>query len=72
MFQVEIFLLVTTFSVTLGYQRFRGPCCLNLCNVGILPQHYTGSPSRRSRLEGQFLLTATGNYVKHCLNIHSY
>jgi hypothetical protein len=28
-FQVEVFLVVTPCSVVVGYQRFRGPCCLS-------------------------------------------
>jgi hypothetical protein len=30
MFQVEVFWFVTPCSVVVGYQRFRGPCCLHL------------------------------------------
>jgi hypothetical protein len=30
MFQVEVFWVVTPCSVVVGYQRFRGPCCLHL------------------------------------------
>jgi hypothetical protein len=29
-FQVEVFWVVTSCSVVVGYQRFRGPCCLHL------------------------------------------
>jgi hypothetical protein len=51
MFQVEIFCVVTSCIIVVGYQRFRGPCCLhfsmNLWNFGILPQHYTASQPRR-------------------------
>jgi hypothetical protein len=28
--QVEVFWVVTPCSVVVGYQRFRGPCCLHL------------------------------------------
>jgi hypothetical protein len=28
--QVEFFWVVTQYSVVVGYQRFRGPCCLHL------------------------------------------
>jgi hypothetical protein len=30
MFQVEVFWVVTLCSAVIGYQRFRGPCCLHL------------------------------------------
>jgi len=30
MFQVKVFWDVTPCSVLVGYQRFRGPCCLHL------------------------------------------
>jgi hypothetical protein len=30
MVQMEFFLVVTPCSVVVGYQRFRGPCCLHL------------------------------------------
>jgi hypothetical protein len=30
MFQVEVFLFVTSYSVVVGYQCFGGPCCLHL------------------------------------------
>jgi hypothetical protein len=30
MFQVEVFRIVTPCSVVVGYQRFRGPCCVHL------------------------------------------
>jgi len=30
MFQVEVFWVVTQCSVMVGYQPFRGPCCLHL------------------------------------------
>jgi hypothetical protein len=52
MFQVEV-CVVTPCSVV-GYQRFRGPCSLHLqgeLNVGVLPQHYSGSQPRRLRPE---------------------
>jgi hypothetical protein len=29
-FKVEVFWVVTPYSVVVGYQRFRGPCCLDL------------------------------------------
>jgi hypothetical protein len=29
MFQVEVYWVVTPCSVVVGYQRFRGPCCLD-------------------------------------------
>jgi len=29
-FQVEVFWAVAPCSVVVGYQRFRGPCCLHL------------------------------------------
>jgi hypothetical protein len=30
MFQVEVFWIVTPCGVVIGYQRFRGTCCLHL------------------------------------------
>jgi len=30
MFQVEVFWVVTPCSEVVGYQRFRGPCCIHL------------------------------------------
>jgi hypothetical protein len=30
MIQVEVFLVLMLCSVVVGYQFFRGPCCLNL------------------------------------------
>jgi hypothetical protein len=40
MFQVEVFWGVTQCSVVVGYQRFRGPCCLHptIIPYGITPQ----------------------------------
>jgi hypothetical protein len=42
---VEVFWVVTPCSVVVGYQIFRGTCCLHLhCdphNAGIPPQHYS-------------------------------
>jgi len=53
-------------SSVVGYQHFRGPCCLHLQgevkwsedggstvlrNFGILPQHYTASQHRKPGLE---------------------
>jgi hypothetical protein len=52
MFQVDVFCIVTPCNVVVGYQCFRGPCCLHLQGeVGIPPQHYTASQPRRPRLE---------------------
>jgi len=34
MFQVEAFWIVTSCGVVVGYQRFRGPCCLHLQDDG--------------------------------------
>jgi len=48
---------VVPYSVVVGYQHFRGPCCLpssgwsDLWNVGILPQHYTAPQPRRPQLD---------------------
>jgi hypothetical protein len=50
--QVEVFWVTTLCSVVVGYQRFRGPCCLHL--HGILPQRHTVSQTRRSRLKIYF------------------
>jgi hypothetical protein len=36
LFPVEVFWVVASNSVAVGYQRFEGSCCL-------LPQHYTAS-----------------------------
>jgi len=30
MFQVKVFWVVTPYSIVVGYQHFRGPCCLHL------------------------------------------
>jgi hypothetical protein len=56
----EFFWVVTPCNVVVGYQRFRGPCFLNLQiadggskvlrKVGILPQHHTVSQPRRTRI----------------------
>jgi len=54
MFEGDVFYwVVMPCSVVVGYQRFRGPCCLHLgaedggskdlCNGGILLHHYTVS-----------------------------
>jgi len=62
MFQVYILCVVTSYSVVVGHQRFRGPRCLHLLcgedegsidlwNVFILSQHYTTSQCRRPRLD---------------------
>jgi hypothetical protein len=45
-FQVEFFWVVTPCSVVVGYGG-----SMDLWNAGTLPQHYTGSRSRRPRLE---------------------
>jgi len=60
-FQVEVFWVVTSCSVVVGYRRFGGLCCLHLqgehggsfdlWNVGIPPPHYTASLLRRTWLE---------------------
>jgi len=43
--QVQVFCIVAAWSVAVGYQHFRGPCCWGdskvLWNVGILLLHYT-------------------------------
>jgi len=39
-----VFWVVTLCSFAVGYQRFRGPCCL-------LSQHYMASEPRRSGLQ---------------------
>jgi hypothetical protein len=46
---VLVFRAVTLCSVVVGYQRFRGPCCLHLHseNVSVLPHLYTVSQPRR-------------------------
>jgi hypothetical protein len=55
-FQVEVFWVVTSSSVVVGYQRFGGPLHpedvgnMSLRNVSILPQNYTASQPRRPRL----------------------
>jgi len=36
--QVEFFWVMVPFSVVVECQCFRGPCCLDLWNLGILPQ----------------------------------
>jgi len=39
MFPFEVFWVVTPCSVVVGYQRFRGPCCLHI--KGVLSYHNT-------------------------------
>jgi len=41
---------VTPYNVAVGYQHFRGPCCLHL-QVGILWQHYMVLQPRIPELE---------------------
>jgi len=36
---VEVFWVVTSFSVVVGYQRFRGPCCLPLQCANLQEDH---------------------------------
>jgi hypothetical protein len=43
--QVDIFWILTPFSVAVGYQGFGGPCCLHL--QGILPHCNTVSQPKR-------------------------
>jgi len=53
--QVKVYWVMMPCNVTVGYQHFRGPCCLHLHpedggsmviqNVGILPQHQIASQS---------------------------
>jgi len=54
MSQVKVFWVVMTCSVMIGYQSFRGPCCLHLQGGdedSMDPlQHYTASQTRGSRL----------------------
>jgi hypothetical protein len=56
--QVKVFWDMTPCCVTVGYERFGGPCCFHhpedrgslvVRNVGILQQHYTSSHPRRPR-----------------------
>jgi len=54
--QVEVIWVLTSFSVLVRCQRFRGPCpedggSMDLWNFDILPQHDTASEPRRPRLE---------------------
>jgi hypothetical protein len=57
LFQVEVFCVVMLCSVVVGKQRFRGPLHLedggsmDLCNIGILPQHNMASKPRRPQPE---------------------
>jgi len=45
----RVFWIVTPCRFVVGYQRFRGSCCLHIqVKVGILPQHYTVSQPRRN------------------------
>jgi len=58
-FHIEVFWVVTPCNSVLGYEPFRGPCCLHLQgemkmeasmdlrNDGIVPQHYTVSQLRK-------------------------
>jgi hypothetical protein len=60
---LEVFWVVTPYNAMVGYQRFRGPCCLlssgcnggsmDLWNHGILQQHYMTSQPRSSNLTTQ-------------------
>jgi hypothetical protein len=53
---IEVFWVVTQCNFVGGYQRFRRPLhpedggSLDPLNVGILPQHYTASQHRGTRL----------------------
>jgi hypothetical protein len=59
--QVEVFWVVTTCNVVVGYQRFGGPFCLHLqgedggstvfWNACVVPRHYMASQPRRPRTE---------------------
>jgi len=50
---VDVFWVMTPYSVVVGYQHFRGLRCLrlqgDLWSAGILPQHYTALQPRRHR-----------------------
>jgi hypothetical protein len=48
--QAEVFWVVMLGSIVVGYQCFRGPCCLHL-----LSQHYMVSQPRRPQLESSHL-----------------
>jgi hypothetical protein len=51
---LEVFWVVSSSGVVVGYQRFRGPRCLHiqvLRKFVILSHHYTASQPRRPRLE---------------------
>jgi hypothetical protein len=48
-FQFEVICIVTSCSVVVGYQRFRGPCCL----------HLQGKVAGRERLRVILLLTVS-------------
>jgi hypothetical protein len=53
--QVEVFWVVTPYSIVVGYQRFGGPCCfplhpddggsMDLRNFGILPRRHSQKTS---------------------------
>jgi len=61
---VEVFWAMMSCSVVVGHHHFRGPCYLHIQdevpedggspeprNVGVLPQHYTASQTRRIRFK---------------------
>jgi len=50
MTEVEVFSVVKPYNVMIGYQNFRGPCCLHL-QGSILQQQCMASQPRRPQLE---------------------
>jgi hypothetical protein len=62
--KVDVFWVVTLYSVLLGYQRFGGPCCL--WNVGVLIHHYTASQPRKPLNNFCRILTMVCWYWTNC------
>jgi hypothetical protein len=70
--QAEVFWVVMLCNVVVGYQCFRGPCCLHLhqyggskviWNIQILPQHYMASQPRRPQLESFVMFSWLANLI---------
>jgi hypothetical protein len=84
--QVQVFWVVTPCNVVVGYQSFRGPCCLHahheggsmdLWNFGTLPHHMESQP-RKSRLHPEdagsmylYTLVSYHNTTQHNTTSHN-
>jgi len=48
---IVVIWVVMSYDNVVGYQHFRGPCCLHFHGAtGILPHHYKVSQTRRPQL----------------------